>query len=86
MDDESRYRLHYLSDLVTAFGYTEAGIVRKLAHYVQLASIGATALRLPEQEHRHVDALREGTLLARGDLLRDHLVEGGDSEQRLCRC
>jgi hypothetical protein len=85
MDDESRYRLHYLPDLVTAFGYTEAGIVGKLAHYVHLASTGATALRLPEQEHRHVDALREGTLLARGDLLRDHLFEGGDPEQRLCR-
>jgi hypothetical protein len=52
---------------------------------VHLASTGATALRLPEQEHRHVDALREGTLLARGDLQRDHLFEGGDPEQRLCR-
>jgi hypothetical protein len=27
MDDESRYGPHYLSELMMAFGYTEAGIV-----------------------------------------------------------
>ncbi|HXA62664.1 MAG TPA: hypothetical protein VNW94_26235 [Streptosporangiaceae bacterium] len=73
-----RYRPYFLSDLMPAFGYTEAGIAGRLALYVHLASTGATALRLPEQEHRHVDALCEGTLLARGDLLRDHLFECGD--------
>jgi hypothetical protein len=85
MDDESRYGPHFLCDLMPAFGYTEAGIVGKLAHYVHLASTGATALCLPEQEHLHVDALREGTLPARGDLLRDYLIEDGNPEQRLCR-
>jgi hypothetical protein len=65
VDDELRYGPYFLSDLMPAFGYTEAGIVGKLALYVHLASTGATALRLAEQEHCHVDAVGEGTLLAR---------------------
>ncbi|MWK37486.1 glycosyltransferase [Actinomadura sp. J1-007] len=70
MDDDELYGPHYLSDLLPAFSYTEAGVVGKLAHYAHLASIGATLLRYPDHEHRYVDVLRGGALLAEGDLLR----------------
>ena len=72
MDDDDLYGPHYLSDLVAAFGYTEADVVGKLAHYLHLASSGATVLRFPEHEHRYVDFVRGAALLARGDVLRTY--------------
>ncbi|WP_329521700.1 glycosyltransferase family protein [Spirillospora sp. NBC_01491] len=70
IDDDELYGPHYLSDLLPAFSYTDAGVVGKLAHYAHLASIGATLLRYPEHEHRYVDVLRGGALLGEGDLIR----------------
>ncbi|WP_051712332.1 glycosyltransferase [Spirillospora albida] len=70
IDDDELYGPHYVSDLVPAFDYTEAGVVGKLAHYAHLGSMNATLLRYPDLEHRYVDVLRGGALLADGDLMR----------------
>jgi hypothetical protein len=75
MDDDELYGPHYLSDLMMAFGYTEAEVTGKLAHYVHLRSTGATVLRCADQEHRYVNVLRGGAFLARGDLLRGYRFE-----------
>ncbi|GAA3926869.1 hypothetical protein GCM10023085_05260 [Actinomadura viridis] len=72
MDDDELYGPHYVSDLLPAFSYTEAAVVGKLAHYTHLASIDAMVLRHPGLEHRYVNVLRGGALLAEGDLLRDY--------------
>lgn len=75
MDDDELYGPHYLADLVAAFGFTEAEVTGKLAHYVHLRGMGATILRMPEHEHRYVNAVRGGAFLARGDLLREYRFE-----------
>ncbi|GAA2413516.1 glycosyltransferase [Actinomadura vinacea] len=72
MDDDELYGPHYVSDLVPAFSYTEASVVGKLAHYTHLESIDAMVLRHPGLEHRYVNVLRGGALLAEGDLLREY--------------
>ncbi|MFC5748170.1 glycosyltransferase [Actinomadura rugatobispora] len=72
MDDDELYGPHYVSDLVPAFSYTEASVVGKLAHYTHLESIDAMVLRHPGLEHRYVNLLRGGALLADGDLLREY--------------
>ncbi|WP_018653634.1 glycosyltransferase family protein [Actinomadura flavalba] len=71
MDDDDVYGAHYLSDLVPAFSYTEAGIVGKRACYVQLQAMDATLLSKPELEHTYTNLVRGGTIVARGDVLRD---------------
>ncbi|MEU5876597.1 glycosyltransferase [Spirillospora sp. NPDC047279] len=84
MDDDDIYGEHYLSDLVPAFSYTEAGIVGKRACYVQLKAINATLLSKPETEHAYGNLVRGGTLVARGDVLRelrfDAIPRGSDTQ------
>ncbi|MFI0355635.1 glycosyltransferase [Actinomadura sp. 9N407] len=81
MDDDELYGPHYVSDLLPAFSYTDASVVGKLAHYTHLASIDAMVLRHPGLEHRYVNVLRGGALLAEGDLLRDYrFAEVGKGE------
>lgn len=70
MDDDNYYGTHYLSDLVRAFDYTDAGVVGKWAHYVWLESQRAVLLRFPAAEHRYVDKVQGGTLLVRADVAR----------------
>jgi spore maturation protein CgeB len=83
MDDDDIYGEHYLSDLVPAFSYTDAGIVGKRACYVQLRAINATLLSKPELEHSYCSLVRGGTILASGDVLRglrfDHVPRGSDT-------
>jgi spore maturation protein CgeB len=83
MDDDDLYGEHYLSDLVPAFSYTDAGIVGKRACYVQLRAINATLLSKPELEHSYAGLVRGGTILAAGDVLRglrfDHVPRGSDT-------
>ncbi len=67
MDDDNYYAPNYLSDLVTAFDYSEAAVVGKWAHYAHLASSGATLLRFPQAEHRYVDLVQGGTILTERD-------------------
>ena len=89
MDDDELYGPHYIADLVRAFGYTDAGLVGKLAHYVHLAGTGANILRYPELEHSYVDLVRGGALLARGDLLRSYRfddVSRGEDTRLFRRC
>jgi hypothetical protein len=84
IDDDELYGPHYVADLVAAFSYADAGVVGKLAHYAYLESAGATVLRWPDREHRHVDHLRGGALLAEADLLRTYrfadLPRGEDTD------
>jgi spore maturation protein CgeB/SAM-dependent methyltransferase len=70
MDDDNLYGENYLSDLVTAFSYTDAGIVGKWAHYVHLRSSSATLLRFPDAEHSYTDLVQGGTILARAEVIR----------------
>ncbi|WP_433247317.1 glycosyltransferase family protein [Actinomadura nitritigenes] len=72
IDDDELYGPHYVSDLLPAFSYTDAGVVGKLAHYALLESMNATVLRYPEHEHRYVDVVRGGALLGDGDLMRTY--------------
>jgi Glycosyl transferase family 2 len=70
MDDDNYYGSHYLTDLVAAFGYTDAGIVGKWAHYVWLRSTGAIVLRFPTAEHRYNRLVQGGSLLFKRDVAR----------------
>jgi hypothetical protein len=84
MDDDDIYGEHYLSDLVPAFSYTNADIVGKRACYVRLLGMNATLLSSPEAEHTYNDLVRGGTLVVRGDVLRelrfDHVPRGSDTK------
>ncbi|MFC0037041.1 methyltransferase domain-containing protein [Actinomadura rayongensis] len=84
MDDDDIYGEHYLSDLVPAFSYTDAGIVGKQACYVRLEASNATLLSKPEAEHAYTSLVRGGTIVARGDVLRDlrfdPLPRGSDTQ------
>ncbi|MPZ96302.1 MAG: glycosyltransferase [Propionibacteriales bacterium] len=71
MDDDNYYGRHYLTDLVAAFGYTEADIVGKWAHYVWLRSTGAVVLRFANDEHRATRLVQGGSILARADVVRE---------------
>lgn len=71
MDDDNFYGPRYLSDLLAAFSYTDAGIVGKWAHYVWLRSTGAVVLRYPDSEHRYERRIQGGSMLFAGDVARD---------------
>jgi hypothetical protein len=70
MDDDNFYGAHYLSDLLDAFSYTDAGIVGKWCHYVWLRSTDAVILRYPESEHRSERRIQGGSMLFDGDVAR----------------
>ncbi|HKE53093.1 MAG TPA: glycosyltransferase [Actinomycetes bacterium] len=70
MDDDNYYGRHYLSDLVRAFDYTDAGIVGKWAHYVWLRSTGAVVLRYVAAEHTFERRVQGGSMVIEGDLAR----------------
>lgn len=70
MDDDNIYGPAYLSDLLAAFAYTDAGIVGKWAHYVWLRSSGAVVLRYPDSEHRYERRIQGGSMLFAGDVAR----------------
>ena len=70
MDDDNLYGRAYLTDLVHAFDYTDAGVVGKLAHYVHLTASGAVLLRGAEHENRYVRLVQGGSMLMDGDLAR----------------
>jgi glycosyltransferase involved in cell wall biosynthesis len=72
VDDDDLYGAHYLSDLVRAFDYTEAGLVGKGAHYTYFEADNTTMLRLPGREHRYVKRVHGATFLGRADLFRHY--------------
>ncbi|MPZ88442.1 MAG: methyltransferase domain-containing protein [Nitriliruptorales bacterium] len=90
MDDDNVYAEDYLTDLVSAFTYTDAGVVGKLAHYAHLASRNVTLLRFADEEHRYADLVQGGTMvidsrIARRLRFRD-LATGEDTDfLRRCR-
>jgi len=71
MDDDNFYGSHYLQDLLSAFDYTEAGIVGKWAHYVWLRSSGAVVLRYADSEHAYGRRVQGGSMLFQRDVVRD---------------
>jgi hypothetical protein len=71
MDDDNFYGRHYLTDLVRAFSYTDAGIVGKLAHYVWLRSTGAVVLRFPKAEHTFQRLVQGGSILFKAEVVRE---------------
>lgn len=85
MDDDNFYGRNYLTDLVSAFEYTDAGIVGKWAHYVWLQSTGAVVLRAPKAEHRYDRLVQGGSMLFKADVVRTlrfggHLPRGVDTD------
>lgn len=70
MDDDNFYGAHYLTDLVHAFDYTDAGIVGKWAHYVWLRSTDAVVLRYVTAEHTYERRVQGGSMVIEGDLAR----------------
>jgi Glycosyl transferase family 2/Glycosyl transferases group 1 len=70
MDDDNFYGRHYLTDLVHAFDYTDAGIVGKWAHYVWLRSTGAVVLRYMAAEHTYERRVQGGSMVIEIDLAR----------------
>jgi Glycosyl transferases group 1/Glycosyl transferase family 2/DUF based on E. rectale Gene description (DUF3880) len=64
MDDDNWYESHYLSDLVRAFSWTDAQVVGKWTHYVHLLRSNATLLRFSGAEHRYVELVQGGTIIA----------------------
>lgn len=70
MDDDNYYGRHYLTDLVHAFDYTEAGIVGKWAHYVWLRSSDAVVLRYVAAEHTYERRVQGGSMIIEGTLAR----------------
>jgi hypothetical protein len=70
MDDDNFYGRHYLTDLVHAFDYTDAGIVGKWAHYVWLRATGAVILRYFAAEHSYERRVQGGSILLTTDLAR----------------
>ncbi|MGH3434494.1 MAG: glycosyltransferase, partial [Thermocrispum sp.] len=85
MDDDNFYGAHYLTDLVGAFDYTDAGIVGKWAHYVWLRSTGAVVLRSARCEHRYERLVQGGSMVLRADVARalrfdDSLPRGVDTD------
>ncbi|WP_336923653.1 glycosyltransferase family protein [Aquipuribacter sp. SD81] len=71
VDDDNYYGPEYLADLMTAFEYTDAAVVGKLAHYVHLRSDQANMLRFAAREHRFVDLVQGGTIVGRTDVSRE---------------
>ncbi len=70
MDDDNFYGPHFVSDLLATFGYTDAGIAGKWAHYVWLRSTGGVVLRYPDSEHRYERRIQGGSMLFAGDVVR----------------
>ncbi|MGH3469249.1 MAG: glycosyltransferase, partial [Thermocrispum sp.] len=70
IDDDNFYGAHYLTDLMAAFDYTDAGIVGKWGHYVWLRSTDAVVLRYPDAEHTYERRIQGGTMLIDGELAR----------------
>ncbi|MFZ3415604.1 glycosyltransferase family protein [Arthrobacter sp. 3Tela_A] len=64
VDDDDHYGPHYLSDQLYTLDYSGAEIVGKQAHYVHLASSGATVLRYGAREHRYTDFVMGPTITA----------------------
>lgn len=71
MDDDNFYGCHYLQDLLSAFDYTEAGIVGKWAHYVWLQASGAVVLRYSAAEHTYERRIQGGSMLCHQDVVRN---------------
>jgi hypothetical protein len=71
IDDDNFYGVHYVTDLMAAFDYTDAGIVGKWAHFVWLRSSNAVVLRCPDAEHTYERRIQGGTMLIDGGLARE---------------
>jgi hypothetical protein len=77
-DDDAFYGSEFLRDLLDSFGYTDAEVAGKRAHYVHDEATGATVLRHPDAEHRYADTLEPGTVVAATEVARRVRFAGGD--------
>jgi Glycosyl transferases group 1/Glycosyl transferase family 2 len=75
MDDDNWYGSHYLSDLIRAFSWTDAQVVGKWAHYVYLRGSNATLLRFSGAEHRYVELVQGGTIMAPRSVMQELPME-----------
>ncbi len=68
-DDDDYYGAHYLSDLLLATRYTDAGVIGKRTYFCHLEGTDDMALRFPGKSHRHVEFVHGATLLIRRSVL-----------------
>jgi SAM-dependent methyltransferase/spore maturation protein CgeB len=78
-DPACGYEEHYLTDLVHAFSYTDAGIVGKRAHYSRIEP-GGPALCFSDSEHRYVDRVEPGSMMVAVEVVRRHRFGDGSPD------
>lgn len=84
-DDDDEYGEEYLADALLPFRFTDASIVGKATYFARIADESVLYLRRPGREHRYVNFVCGGTLVAdRGkttDLRFDeNLARGADTD------
>jgi len=67
-DDDDYYGPHFLTDLLTAFSYTDAALVGKYSYYAHLEGSRCLALRYPGIEHRYVTFLAGSAMVVRREV------------------
>lgn len=84
MDANNFYGEQYLSDLMFAFSYTDAGVVGKRAHYVYFSARNVTLLCFASHEHRYGDLVQGGTMLIERSVAEqirfDNVPQGADTD------
>lgn len=67
-DDDDYYGAHYISDLLLATRYTDAGVLGKRGCFCYLEASNQLVHRFPEQVHRHVELVLGATMFIRRDV------------------
>ena len=62
-DDDDEYGPHYLSDMLLAHRFADAGVVGKHSFHAHLVEADQTILRAPGREFRYTSHIAGGTLL-----------------------
>lgn len=68
-DDDNFHGENFLTDLMAAFTYTDAGVVGKCSYFAHLEGEHVLALRFPEQEHRYVKFLSGSAMIVQRRVL-----------------
>lgn len=88
-DDDDFYGQHYLTDLMAAFTYSDAGVVGKRSCYIHLEGSHCLAVSFPNYEYRYSEFLQGASLVISGRALDEIRFEDrscGEDTQFLQRC
>jgi hypothetical protein len=82
-DDDDYYGEHYLTDLMLAFGYTDAAVIGKQSYVAYVEGVDRTVVRFPGKEFCKASRVSGATIVADrskiGDLRFESVPEGTDS-------